>query len=96
MKELPSVEKVYRARGPGAPLFYAVNVDEPGPEREPAVKAVQARLGLTLPIALDDGAAAQAYSVQSIPTLVRIDAAGKIEQLFERPLDEAELADVMK
>lgn len=98
MEELPALQRAYAARAtndPGAPLLYAINVDESGPTRTAAVQRVVQRFGLTFPIVLDDGPTSDAYAVMTIPTAVRIDAQGNIRAVFNRPLDEADLKDAL-
>ena len=95
MEELPALERAYRARGRDDALVYAVNVDEQGPARESLVRAVVARFGLTIPVVLDDGSASRAYSVATIPTLVRVGEDGRILAVYDRPLEEPELRDAL-
>lgn len=95
LEELPVLERLQKQRSDDAPPIFAINVDEPGPDRERAVRAVVRRLGLTMPIALDDGGASAAYSIETIPTLVRVAADGAIAHLWDRPLDEDGLRDAL-
>ncbi len=95
MEELPQLEAAYRAHPTDAALVYAVNVDDAGPDRERLVRGVVSRFSLTMPIALDDGAAARAYAVSTIPTLVRIAQDGRIAGVTDRPLDRADLEDAL-
>lgn len=95
LEELPVIERLQKQRRDDAPPIFAINVDEPGPDRERAVRGVVRRLGLTMPIALDDGGTAAAYSIETIPTLVRVGADGAIEHLWDRPLDEDALRDAL-
>ena len=96
LQELPVLEKIYRQRGSDAPPIYLINVDEPGPERERAVQSIKARLQLTMPIVLDDGSAGRDYSINTIPSIAKIDAQGTLAVLFDRPLDEADLRDLLR
>jgi thiol-disulfide isomerase/thioredoxin len=96
MKELPVIERLYRARGPDAARFYAINVDEPSAERERLVRNAVLRLDLTVPVALDDGTASRDYQVATIPTSARLGPDGRLVELYDRPLDEAELRDLMR
>jgi thiol-disulfide isomerase/thioredoxin len=95
MTELPVLERVWRARSSDAAVLYAVNVDEPGPQREEHVRAVRARLGLTMPIALDDGHAGAAYSIMTIPAAARIAADGMMQETHEGG-DESALRDLIR
>jgi thiol-disulfide isomerase/thioredoxin len=95
LAELPVLQKLYQARGADSPLFYAIDVDEAGPERERLVRGVVGRLGLTFPVALDDGHASAAYSVATIPSLAKIGPDGKLGTMLDRPADEEELRDLL-
>jgi thiol-disulfide isomerase/thioredoxin len=94
--ELPELQRAYAARSDKAPLVYAINVDQQSPTREARVRAVVQRLGLTFPVALDDGPTSDAYDVTTIPTAVRIDEAGSIRDVFDHPLDASDLRDALK
>jgi thiol-disulfide isomerase/thioredoxin len=96
LAELPVLERLYRARGEHAPLVYAINIDAPGPDRDRQVREVVGRLGLTIPVALDDGRAARAYSITTIPSIARVGSDGKIEEMVDRPLDEPALHDLLR
>ncbi len=96
LAELPVLERLQKQRSDDAPPIFLVNVDEPGPERERAVRGVVQRLGLTMPVVLDDGSAGTAYAVEVIPTLVRVGADGKIEHRWDRPLEESTLRDALR
>src|SRR4051812_27779207 len=79
MNELPSVQRVHATlQAPHTARIVAINT-EGNPEA--ALGAVQ-RLGLTMPVALDDGTASQAYKVMTIPQTVIIDAAGKVANVM--------------
>jgi cytochrome c biogenesis protein CcmG/thiol:disulfide interchange protein DsbE len=87
--ELPGVERVWKrlsARGDAARI---IAVDTEG-ERDTALEA-QAKLGLTMPIVLDDGSASAAYQVTMIPQTVIVDASGKVASLIRGEASEDEL-----
>lgn len=87
--ELPVLDQLAkRYQGQGARVV-AVNVEEPG--ELPAVEGFVREAHLTLPIALDGGATSSRYHVDGLPTVVVVDAAGKIRKLFVGPADEEEL-----
>lgn len=87
--ELPGVERVAaQLRGASQKTrIYAVNIEQ---NRAAAARAAQ-ELGLTLPIALDDGRAADAYRVATIPQTVLIDAEGKVRAVLRGGVSEARL-----
>jgi thiol-disulfide isomerase/thioredoxin len=95
MAELPLLERVWQARSGSTAALYAVNIDEPGPEREQRVRAVEGRLGLTMPIALDDGRAGAAYSITTIPAAARIASDGRLQEMHEGG-DESALRDLIR
>jgi cytochrome c biogenesis protein CcmG, thiol:disulfide interchange protein DsbE len=91
--ELPVLARLARAtRTP----VYAVNIDEASAQREPLVRRLATQIAPGLPVALDDGRAATAYSITAIPTAVRIGGDGLIEALYDRPLDEAGLRELLR
>ncbi len=96
LEELPVLEKIYRQRASDAPPVYLINLDQAGPDRDRAVRAVKARLQLTMPIVLDDGTAGRDYSINTIPSIAKVDAQGTLAVLFDRPLDEADLRDLLR
>jgi peroxiredoxin len=57
-----------------------IAVDTEG-DRDSALEAA-AKLGLTMPIVLDDGSASAAYHVTMIPQTVIIDRAGRVAALM--------------
>jgi thiol-disulfide isomerase/thioredoxin len=78
--ELPGVERAGQKlrQAPHVTRLVAVNT-----EGDRAVAAAKAReLGLTMPVAIDDGAASQAYRIANIPRTVVIDAAGRIAAVY--------------
>lgn len=75
---MPRVQKVwqeYRLRGLE---IYSVDTDDPAPNREPAVRNFLIENGLTFPVVIDDGSAAKAFAVTSLPTMLLLDRQGKI------------------
>jgi thiol-disulfide isomerase/thioredoxin len=88
MAELPGVERVGQAlkRGHTARLI-AVNTEGDRIAAEGAVK----KLGLTMPVALDDGTAGTAYQVRTIPHTVIIDGEGKVAEVMRGVSTEDEL-----
>ncbi len=89
MAELPGVERVARALAepPHTARLVAVNTEGD----RAAAGAAAARLGLTMPVALDDGSASSQYMVSTIPQTVIIDAAGKVAEVLHGSASEAEL-----
>jgi thiol-disulfide isomerase/thioredoxin len=78
--ELPGVERVAQALKTSPHTARVIAVDTEG-DRDNALEAA-AKLGLTLPIMLDDGRASSAYQVTMIPQTVIIDRDGRIAQLL--------------
>jgi cytochrome c biogenesis protein CcmG/thiol:disulfide interchange protein DsbE len=91
--ELPILARL--ARTTRTPV-YAVNIDDESAQREPLVRRLAGQLAPGVPVALDDGRAANAYQITSIPTAVRVASDGRIEALYDRPLDEAGLRDLLR
>jgi cytochrome c biogenesis protein CcmG, thiol:disulfide interchange protein DsbE len=85
--ELPGVERVQRKLAQHPTRLYAINTEG---DREKASEAAK-RLGLTMPIVLDDGSAASAYDVATIPHTVVIDGAGKVAAVLRGMSSEDEL-----
>lgn len=89
MAELPGVERVARelARPPHRARLFAVNTEG---DRDGALEG-KMRVGLTLPIALDDGRASQLYRVTTIPHTVILDDKGRIAMVLRGIQREDEL-----
>jgi hypothetical protein len=89
MVELPGVERVAQQlkRSPHRARLYAVNTEG---NRDGALEG-KMRLGLTLPIALDDGSASQLYRVTTIPHTVILDDDGRIAAVLRGIQGEDEL-----
>jgi thiol-disulfide isomerase/thioredoxin len=89
MSELPGVDRVAREllRAPHRARIYAVNTEG---NRDGALEG-KLRLGLTLPIALDDGSASQLYRVTTIPHTVILDGDGRIAAVLRGIQREDEL-----
>ncbi|HEY2746765.1 MAG TPA: TlpA disulfide reductase family protein [Polyangia bacterium] len=78
--ELPGVERVAQALKSPPHSARVIAVDTEG-DRDSALEAA-AKLGLTMPIVLDDGSASAAYHVTMIPQTVIIDRAGRVAALM--------------
>jgi thiol-disulfide isomerase/thioredoxin len=88
MAELPGVERVGQALKKGhTTRLIAVNTEG---DRNAAEGAAR-RLGLTMPVALDDGSAGTAYQVRTIPHTVIIDGEGKVAAVLRGVSTEDEL-----
>jgi thiol-disulfide isomerase/thioredoxin len=85
--ELPGVERVQKKLAQHPTRLYAVNTEG---DREKASEAAR-RLGLTMTIVLDDGSAASAYDVATIPHTVVIDGSGKVSAVLRGMTSEEEL-----
>jgi thiol-disulfide isomerase/thioredoxin len=84
--ELPDLQRLADERKDVK--FFAVNVE--GRENLELVRAFRDRMKLRIPIAFDDGAASQAYRVDTIPRTVIIGSDGRIAAALDgaHPLDE--------
>jgi thiol-disulfide isomerase/thioredoxin len=87
--ELPGVERVAKALQSAPHTTRLIAVDTEG-NRETA-QATVARLGLTMPVVLDDGSASSAYQVTTIPHTVIVDGAGKVAAVLRGASSEDEL-----
>jgi len=87
VQELPDVQRL--ADEFPQVRFLLVDVDG-GEEVRPRVQAFKNRLGLRLPIALDDGSASQAYRVDTIPRTIVVGKDGSVAQVLDgaHPFDE--------
>jgi cytochrome c biogenesis protein CcmG, thiol:disulfide interchange protein DsbE len=87
--ELPGVERVWKQLAAAPHTARIVAVDTEG---DPATaKEAQAKLGLTMPIVLDDGSASAAYQITMIPQTVIVDGGGKVAALIRGEASEDEL-----
>jgi thiol-disulfide isomerase/thioredoxin len=87
--ELPGVERVSRALAAPPHTARVIAIDTEG-NRDSALEA-QAKLGLTMPIVLDDGSASAAYQVTTIPQTVIVDRAGRVAQMIRGGASEDDL-----
>jgi thiol-disulfide isomerase/thioredoxin len=94
-EELPLLERAAR-RLPSV-KFLAVNV-EGGPveETRPLVDGFVKKLGLTLPVALDDGQAAAQWRIDLIPQTFVVDGEGKVRRVLEGVSSERELDEALR
>jgi thiol-disulfide isomerase/thioredoxin len=79
VRELPDVQRL--ADGHKDAVFLTINVE--GQDAAPKIRAFRQRVGLALPIALDDGAASQAYRVDTIPRTVIVGSDGNIAESLD-------------
>jgi peroxiredoxin len=93
-RELPGFERVYRRLRSRGIRFIAVNTD--GPHAREAVAATSKRLGLTMPVALDDGEVADRYGVSAIPQTVIVDGGGRVRGVYVGVYDERELESTIR
>jgi thiol-disulfide isomerase/thioredoxin len=75
---MPRVQKVWREYQPKGVDLYSVDTDEPGGDREIAVREFLLQNGLTFPVVLDDGTAATAFAVANLPTMLVVDRQGRV------------------
>ena len=75
VREMPSLERLYRERRDRGFLVLAVNVAEP----KRRLQAYVERQGLSFPVLLDpDSRAFHAWGVKAIPTSLLVDTAGRV------------------
>jgi len=70
---MPRVQKVWREYSTRGVDLYSVDTDDPGDDREAAVKEFLIKNGLEFPVVLDDGTASSAFAVASLPTMLVLD-----------------------
>ena len=89
-RAIPVLNRVRARYSPQQVLFYGVNVEELG---DADVRQHHRALGAAFPTLQDrDGSLQQAYQVRSLPTLVLIDAEGRIRHVESGVPDENALA----
>jgi thiol-disulfide isomerase/thioredoxin len=74
LRELPHLQKLFATRPSASFTAVAINVDEDAATATASAK----RLGLTMPVALNDAAFYRAVNARSLPTLLVIDKEGRI------------------
>jgi thiol-disulfide isomerase/thioredoxin len=87
--ELPGVERVAEALQKAPHTTRLIAVDTEGNPQ--TARATASRLGLTMPIVLDDGSASSAYQVTTIPHTVIVDGAGRVAAVLRGASSEDEL-----
>jgi len=75
MPRLQQLWQDYRQRGVE---LYSIDTDDPGPDRVVQVSEFLAQNRLSIPVLLDDGSAAHAFSVAALPTLLLLDKDGRV------------------
>jgi thiol-disulfide isomerase/thioredoxin len=75
---MPRVQQLWQDYRKSGVELYSIDTDDPGPDREPQVKEFLAQNRLSIPVVLDDGSAAHAFAVASLPTLLLLDKEGKV------------------
>ena len=76
---MPRVQKVYDDYRPRGVDLYSVDMVEGSPgDREPMVREFMLQNRLNFPVVLDDESASTAFSVESLPTMLVLDRAGKV------------------
>ena len=91
LAELPHLQRLHQSQAPNGLLAVAVNADEPA-----AVAAASARrLGLTMPIAVNDAELYRTFSVHTLPTVLLADKEGRVRFRWDgyRPGLENTIAD---
>ena len=86
-QSLPALERVYRRHAGDGLAMVSINTDDPA-----GARAMFESMGITLPLYMDNGTAANLYKVATIPHLVVIDRRGVVRHVHrgfsgERALD---------
>jgi thiol-disulfide isomerase/thioredoxin len=100
-KQMPILQRIQDDRSlAGRIMILSINMDEADEDRIKLVNNFMRRNNFTMTTLLDDGSAARAYRVSSIPTMVIVAPDGKIQHIKSGLHDEPELrrliADGMK
>ena len=78
-KQMPALQRVHTdPKYKGKVVVLSVNADEPAPKLDRKVQLYLNHFALTMPAAFADAAILKAYRVNAFPTLVLIDANGKV------------------
>ena len=75
---MPKVQNIWKKYQPAGFELYSVDMDDDSEYRDPDVREFLLKNKLTFPVVLDDGSAAKAFSVSSLPTMVLLDKKGKV------------------
>ncbi len=98
---MPRVQNVLRDYGPKGVELFSIDTDSEGPDRDPTVREFLMQHQLDFPVALDDGAAQDAFKVNMLPTMLVVGKQGQVawkhvgvlgageEQQLRRILDDA-------
>jgi thiol-disulfide isomerase/thioredoxin len=92
-KELPALDRLAVDLG-GAADFLAVDIE--GAASRPAVARFVDEVGLKLPVALDGGAVADQYHVESIPHVVVLDRDTRVAAVFAGPVAPSTIGRVVR
>ncbi|HJZ87405.1 MAG TPA: TlpA disulfide reductase family protein [Polyangia bacterium] len=90
--EMPTLERVHKQfAGAGRPFsVLGINNDGDGMPRE-KIAAFVRKHGLSYPSIFDDGDIAAQYDVETIPHMVLIDRAGRVQKAFDGAVSEKQL-----
>ena len=86
---MPRVQKVWQEYSRSGVDLYSVDTDDPAPDRDAQVRDFLKENQLTFPVVLDDGSAASAFSVASLPTMVLVDKSGEVAWMHVGALTSA-------
>jgi thiol-disulfide isomerase/thioredoxin len=75
---MPRVQRVWQEYSSRGADLFSVNTDDPGDNREAAVKEFLLKNGLQFPVVLDDGTATSAFSVANLPTMLVLDQQARV------------------
>jgi thiol-disulfide isomerase/thioredoxin len=75
---MPRVQKIWTEYKPRGLELYSIDTDDASPDREERIRTFLTQNGLKFPVAIDDGTAAEAFSVSRLPTMVLLDRTGRV------------------
>ena len=75
---MPRVQKLWQEYQPKGVELYSVDTDDADPQRDSTVREFLLNNQLEFPVVLDDGSAAEAFSVSNLPTMLLLDRDGKV------------------
>ena len=75
---MPRLQTLWTEYKPRGVELYSIDTDEPAPDRDKQIHAFLDQLELKFPVAIDDGAASEAFAIARLPTLLLLDKTGQV------------------